>query len=236
MNQTEREEKIVREEQKLISEEKALIKEEKNLLHRLRTNLWVLYGTIALVIVAVVGGILYYKVTANQIYIDKSDIEAPLIELGPHSSGILEELYVKAGDMVKASAPVARVGNELIKAKIDGEVIATENSLGKIVNPGESIVTMIDPGELHAVGQIDEDKGLSDVRVGQVAVFTVDAFGSQKFSGVVDEISPTSRDSGVVFSISDKREVKQFDIKVRFDASVYTMLANGMSARIWIYK
>jgi len=45
-----------------------------------------------------------------------------------------------------------------------------------------------------------------------------------------------SREGDVVFNISDKREVKQFDVKVRFDISKYPELKNGMSAKMWIKK
>jgi hypothetical protein len=95
---------------------------------------------------------------------------------------------------------------------------------------------MFDPNELRVIGQIDEDKGLSDVKVGQDVEFTVDAYGSKKYTGIVDEISPVSREGDVVFNISDKREVKQFDVKVRFDISKYPELKNGMSAKMWIKK
>jgi hypothetical protein len=54
--------------------------------------------------------------------------------------------------------------------------------------------------------------------------------------GIVDEVSPTSRASDVVFNISDQRPTNQFDVKVRFDPSEYPELKNGMSARIWVYK
>lgn len=231
-----KEEELIKKEEKIISSEEKLSKEEISLIKRLRSNLWISYGVIAVGVALLVGGVLYYKVSSGEIYIDKADIEAPTIALSPSASGVLEELYVREGDMVQASEAVARVGNELIKAKIDGQVIAVENSVGKIVNPGEAVVAMIDKNELHAVGQLDENKGLADVRVGQAAVFTVDAFGSKKFGGIVDAIAPTSNSSGVVFSISDKREVKAFDIKVRFDTNAYPELQNGMSARIWIYK
>jgi multidrug efflux pump subunit AcrA (membrane-fusion protein) len=85
------------------------------------------------------------------------------------------------------------------------------------------------------VGEIDENKGLDLIKVGDPVTFTVDAFGGQKFSAVVDEISPTSNQSGIVFNISNSRETQQFDIKARFDTTTYTQLKNGMSARMWIY-
>ena len=64
----------------------------------------------------------------------------------------------------------------------------------------------------------------------------MDAFGSQVFKGVVDEVSPTSNQSDVVFNISDQRPTNQFAVKVRFDPAQYPQLKNGMSAKVWVYK
>jgi len=64
----------------------------------------------------------------------------------------------------------------------------------------------------------------------------VDAFGSKTYKGVVDEVSPTSNQSDVVFNISDQRPTNQFEVKVRFDPTLYPELKNGMSAKIWVYK
>ncbi|MCX6719191.1 MAG: hypothetical protein NTZ38_02335, partial [Candidatus Taylorbacteria bacterium] len=89
--------------------------------------------------------------------------------------------------------------------------------------------------QLRIVGKIDEDKGLSRIKAGDVATFTVDAFGSAEFTGIVDEISPISNQSAIVFSISDKREIKQFDIKVRYNISLHPEFKNGMSAKLRIY-
>ena len=76
---------------------------------------------------------------------------------------------------------------------------------------------------------------MSDISAGNRVVFTVDAFGSTKYDGIVESVSPTSNQTGVTFSISDKRAVQKFDVKVRFDASKYPELKNGMSAKMKIY-
>ena len=52
----------------------------------------------------------------------------------------------------------------------------------------------------------------------------------------MDSISPTSRESGIVFNISDKRETQEFDVSVRYDVDAYPELRNGMSAKIVIQK
>jgi multidrug resistance efflux pump len=188
-----------------------------------------------LVIIAALIGFLYWKSSSAYVAIDMSQISAPVISIGPEASGILSEVYVKAGDFVTVDEPVARVGSETLSAKADGIVISVQNTPGQVFAPGTAVITMIEPTELRVVGKIDEDKGLSKITVGEPATFTVDAFGSQKFTGVVDEVSPTSNQSGVVFSISDKREIKQFDVKVRFDVAAHPEFKNGMSAKLKVY-
>jgi multidrug resistance efflux pump len=189
---------------------------------------------IVLIIVALLG-LLYWKSTSSYVAIDMSQISAPIITIGPESEGILSEIYVKPGDKVVESEPLARVGGETLSAKTAGIVISTVNTPGQVFMPGSAVVSMIDPNQLRVVGEIDENKGLSSIKVGDSVIFTVDAFGGTEFTGIVDEISPTSNQSGVVFSISDKREIKQFDIKVRYDTALHPEFKNGMSAKLRIY-
>jgi hypothetical protein len=77
---------------------------------------------------------------------------------------------------------------------------------------------------------------LADISVGDLVSFTVDAFSGKTYTGVVDSIDSTSNDSGVVFSISDKRPVKEFDINVKYDVALHPEFKNGMSAKMKIYK
>lgn len=198
-----------------------------------KTVIWI---GIVIVILAAIGGGIYWYVSSQTIYIDLSMISAPIINLSPTSAGSLQAIYVQVGDEVPANTAVAEVGNQIIDTTVAGQIVSVDNTIGEIVNPGQTVVSMIDPTQLRAVGEIDEDKGLTDIQVGDPATFTVDAFGSEQFQGVVDEISPTSQQSDVVFDISDERPTNQFDIYVRFNQTQYPQLKNGMSARIWIYK
>ena len=194
---------------------------------------------VVLAIVGAVGGGLYWYVNGKTIYIDQSEIEAPLINLSPDSSGVLQVVYVQAGDTVTADQPIAEVGNDIVKAQTSGEIVSINQNIGQYLNTltGQATVaTMIDPAELRVVGNLDENKGLADVKVGDPATFTVDAFGSQQFKGVVDEVAPTAESGSVVFNISSERPTQQFAVYVRFDPSTYPQLKNGMSARIWVYK
>ena len=126
---------------------------------------------------------------------------------------------------------------KLLWLKVAGVVTAIDRELGKTFNPGQTVVTMINPLDLRVVGKIDENKGLSDPLCRRTDdIHDLDAFGSKVFTGVIDKISPTSDVSGVSFSLSDARPTEQFDVSVRFDASVHPEFKNGMSARITVYK
>ncbi len=187
------------------------------------------------VLIAGIVGIFYWQTVKDQVYVEKSGIVAPLITLSSEQGGELKNIFVKVGDTVPAGFAVAQVGNEIIRTITPGFVVQAESVLGKNFSPIEPVVTIINPQDLRVVAQVEENKGLNRIVIGQQAVFTVDAFGSRKFFGVVDEIAETSRDSGVVFNISDKREVKVFDVKIRFDEKQYPELKNGMSAKVWIH-
>lgn len=182
------------------------------------------------------AGIVYLAVSSQYVYTDNAVIEAPVTDIAPAQSGILNRVFVNIGDVVPANTVVAQVGNQLLKTKSLSQIVNTDAAAGASVSPGTAIVQVVDPTQLRVTARVDEDKGLADVKIGDQAVFTVDAFGSKQFQGVVDEISPTARQGDIVFNISTERQENQFDVKIRFDVSRYPQLHNGMSARVWIYK
>ena len=225
------EKKILREEEEILKK----IKDEEKDMKKLSRNSHIALGLIAFLIIAGASGVAYWKYSSGRIYTDKAEISAPTSDLAPQNAGILQEVFVKQGDYINANSIVARVDNELIKTKDAGVVTKTQDSIGKLFNRGEAVVTVVNPNDLRVVGHIDEDKGLNEIKIGQHATFTVDAFGSKKFDGIVDEISPSARQGDIVFNISDKRETRVFDVKIRFNTTQYPELQNGMSAKLWIY-
>ena len=191
------------------------------------------------ILLLLIGGGAYWYVSSKTVYIDQSVISAPVIDLSPSSPGILEQVFVNVGDTATTGEPIARVGDQIIEAQAGGEIVSVNTDIGAFINPAAgqgTVASMVDPSQLRVVGHLDENKGLSSVKVGDPAIFTIDAFGGKTFKGVVDEVSPTSRASGVVFNISSQRPTNEFDIKVRFSTGNYPELKNGMSAKIWIYK
>jgi len=193
-------------------------------------------AAVVFLILALAGGFLYWQGMQNQIYIEKAEISAPIISLGPGVPGAIEKFYVQEGDRVAQGQKLAVVGNETIYAGTQGIIISIENTPGQLATPQDAVVRMIDDSQLRVVGRVQEDKGLSDIRPGQKVMFTVDAFDSKEYQGVVESVGATARQSDIVFSISDKRAEQEFEVKVLFDSKAYSELKNGMSARMWIYK
>ena len=195
--------------------------------------LYVGSGALLIIVAGVIAA--YFIVTSGRVSIDTASIQAPLIGLTSTAPGLLDAVYVHVGDTVAANQPVASVGSQVITSKVAGLVVSVNDTVGASVGAGTDVVTMIDPSRLRVVGRIDENKGLAQIRIGDPITFTVDAFGGKSFTGVIDEVAPTSNQSGIVFNISSQRQIQQFDVKARFDTSAYSELKNGMSARMEIY-
>jgi multidrug resistance efflux pump len=201
------------------------------------SNRWVI-GIAAFIVVVIGGGIVTLAVmasSAHSISIDQAHISAPTVDLSSSTAGPLRTLNVSAGQVIPPNTVVAQVGVELIKSIQGGLVLSTNGGIGDQVPAGQTVVETIDPAALRVVGQVDENKGLNRIKIGDPVTFTVDAFGGQQFTGMIDEIAPTSNQSGVVFNISDQRQVQQFDVKAHFDTTQYPQIKNGMSARMTIY-
>lgn len=195
-----------------------------------------LFGLALLTVMAAAAGGWYLLEQSRYVYTDKAEVQAPLIQLAPSAPGQLKHVSISEGDSVEASQAVARVGDEILHTEVAGLVVTVQKDIGAVYTPAKPVVTMIDPHELRVVAQIEEDKGLRDIEEGQDAIFTVDAYGSRQFHGTVESVSATKRQGDVVFNISDKRESKQFDVKIAYDHTAYPELRNGMSARVWIVK
>jgi multidrug resistance efflux pump len=209
---------------------------ENPLISRIRKHPLITEFALLVIFAAVIGGYLYIQDMEGKIYVEKAEISAPVISLSSPVSGPIEKIYVDEGDSVSQGQRVALVGNRSVNAETQGMVIWIKNAPGQMTGPGDPIVKMVEPSKFRVVGRVQEDKGLEDIRPGQRVIFTVDAFPSRQYEGSVESVSMTSRQSDIVFSISDKREPREFEVRVLYDSRMYAELKNGMSAKMWIVK
>lgn len=189
---------------------------------------------IIVLIILVVSYVIFQK-TTGRVHIDNSLIQAPVITISPTQSGNVQEIDVKEGQTVDAGDTLAVVGSEILRADTDGLVISASDLTGSMVGPQTQLIQMIRPVNLRVAGSIDENKGLNQLKVGQVVSFTVDALPGKTFWGYVDEISPSAVAAAFSFSTSTERSTQQFTVYARFDTAAYPAIKNGMSAKMIVY-
>lgn len=97
----------------------------------------------------------------------------------------------------KASLELAEIDlqNTRIIAPTDGQLGQIAVRLGAYVTAGTHLTPLVPP-QHWVIANLKETQ-LATVRIGQPATFTVDALNSEKFSGIVQSISPAT---GVEFS------------------------------------
>ena len=138
---------------------------EEGVIKRLTKNVWVTSILLAVIILGMIGGVVYWRVSGESVYSDNAAVSAPVTNLTPSVPGTLNSVFVNVGDEVSANTVVAQVGNELLKTKTASEVVTTDTAFGTTIAPGTPVVSVVNPNDLHIVAHIDEDKGLSDIHI-----------------------------------------------------------------------
>lgn len=190
---------------------------------------------IAIVCILSFVGLLYFEYTKDRVAIENSMVSAPIINVSPATPGKLTDIKVYENENIQKGDPIAVVGGQTLYADTEALVIMANNQIGSIASPQAPVAQLINPSEMRIAGTIDENKGLNDIKVGQVASFTVDALSGETFWGYVDEISPSAKQTQASFSISSERPTQQFVVYARFDAKKYPEIKNGMSAKMTVY-
>lgn len=192
-------------------------------------------AAVALVIVLLVGGYIIYQKITDRVFVDNSLIQAPIITIAPSSNGKVQEIDVAEGQHVEKGDALAVVGSETLRADTDGIIISANNLTGSMASPQIQLIQMIQPVDLRIAGTLDENKGLNQIKIGQIISFTVDAFPGKTYWGYVDEISPSAKTAQLSFSISSERPTQQFIVYAKFDSVKYPEIKNGMSAKMIVY-
>ena len=108
------------------------------------------------------------------------------------------------------TAPIAGIVTGLPVKEGEVTVIGTMN------NAGTQLMTISDMSEVEAVMMVDETS-VPQVKIGQTATLTIDAYPSQKFQGVVTEVgsSPIAKNDPDLLSLTQGSEAINFKVKIR---------------------
>jgi multidrug resistance efflux pump len=207
----------------------------KKLLSKFKDKQFLKRFLIVFAILLLVGAYITYQKLEGRIFIDNSLVQAPLITISPSGSGKVQEIDVTEGQEVQKGDQLAVVGSETLRANTDGLIVSASDITGSNVTAQTQIIQMVQPVDLRIAGTIDENKGLNQIKVGQVVSFTVDAFPGKTYWGYIDEISATAKTSQLSFSISSERPTQQFGVYARFNSAKYPEIKNGMSAKMTVF-
>jgi len=207
----------------------------KNIRNFFKNKIAVRIAIAVIVIIAVIGGWLFFELFHARIFIDNSLIDAPIVSVIPQTAGILNDMRASEGQLVHKGDVIAVVNGEPLVTNTDGIVIMANRAVGSSVSSLNPVVQIINQPQMRVAGTIDENKGLNDIRVGQVISFTVDALPGRVFWGYVDNVSPSAKQTQLAFSISSERPTQQFIVYAKFNAAAYPDIKNGMSAKITVY-
>jgi HlyD family secretion protein len=96
----------------------------------------------------------------------------------------------------------------------EGEVTV----IGTMNNAGTQLLTISDMAEVEAVMMVDETS-VPQVKIGQKATLSIDAYPNQKFEGTVTEVgsSPISKTDPDLLTLTANSEAINFKVKIRVD-------------------
>lgn len=135
------------------------------------------------------------------------------VESARATVGALEERISQARSNVEAAHDT--LSKTTMRAPMDGIVTALTVEEGEVAvigtmnNPGTKLLTIADMGVVEAVMEVDETD-IPDVKVGQAASVTVDAYPNKTYEGIVTEVgsSPIQRTGAAAATEAINFEVK----------------------------
>ncbi|GHV44824.1 hypothetical protein FACS189492_1720 [Clostridia bacterium] len=164
-----------------------------------------LYGLIGIVILAGVGGWLWYDAVENQYFkTDNAKVTARIYSVTAPMPGKLVKLSVEKGDKVKENEIIGRVeSGTYVKSPIDGEVIKCDVTINQTVAATTVIAAIADLSDIYVQANVEETD-IVKIREGQPVSVVIDAYPGRTFTGRVTEIDKMTQSalSGNALSFS----------------------------------
>ena len=122
----------------------------------------------------------------------ESQLRAAKLQVQTNSAGGSDSVIAQAAlEQARANLHVAqvRLDQTIIRAEADGVLIGRNVEPGDVVQPGKELMVLAPSGETQVVVQIDE-KNLSQLKVGQQALGSADAYPRERFTAELFYVNP----------------------------------------------
>ncbi|EGW37425.1 efflux RND transporter periplasmic adaptor subunit [Desulfosporosinus sp. OT] len=100
-----------------------------------------------------------------------------------------------------------------IKSPASGQVLYKHVESGQVVNPGTSLVTILDPNDLWIKIYIPEAK-LNQAKVGRTAFIAVDSYPDKKFKGQIQYVSDQAEFTPKNVQTKEERTTTVYAVKI----------------------
>ena len=121
-----------------------------------------------------------------------SQLDAARVQVATNSAGGADfDMAQTALQQARAGLAVAkaRLAQDVIVAPTDGVLIGRNVEPGDVVQPGKELMVLAPSGETQIVVQVDE-KNLSQLKLGQKALASADAYPHERFNAELFYINP----------------------------------------------
>jgi len=137
-----------------------------------------------------------------------------------------------AVDIVAQSVKAAELALSklTIKSPTSGQVLYKHVELGQVVNPGTTLVTILDPNDLWIKIYIPEAK-LSQVKMGGTAFIAVDSYPGKTFKGQIQYVSNQAEFTPKNVQTKEERTTTVYAVKISITESKDQLKA-GMPADV----
>ena len=137
-----------------------------------------------------------------------------------------------AVDIVAQSVKAAELtlSKLTIKSPASGQVIYKHVQLGQVVNPGTTLVTILDPNDLWIKVFIPEAK-LNQVKVGGTVSIAVDSYSNKTFNGEILYVSNQAEFTPKNVQTKEERTTTVYAVKIRITEGKEQLKA-GMPADV----
>ena len=148
----------------------------------------------------------------------QASVNAAQASLGQAQAGNTQptiQAQQAAVDITAQSVKAAELSiNKLtIKSPANGQVLYQHVEQGQVVNPGTTLVTVLDPNDLWIKIYIPEAR-LNQVKVGGTANITVDSYPDKKFKGQIQFVSDQAEFTPKNVQTKEERTTTVYAVKI----------------------
>ena len=108
---------------------------------------------------------------------------------GPSGSDLMMAQTALQQARANLAMAQARLDQTVIRAPVDGTLIGRSVEPGNVAQPGKELMALAPAGETQVIAEIDE-KNLSQLKLGQKAIGSADAYPRERFGAEVVYINP----------------------------------------------